>query len=217
MNYKIILLLLSLLILNGCSHSLSLTNEDDYYASSPMFNKENISIGILPAQSSEDERLLEEIVDNIRSLGTIKVKYPYAMNKGHEVNYIIDFGIQKEYKGNPINFLISFPGFYVFAPWWNGYKYSTNINTKITIFDYNSSDVLLSKKIETVFHCKHSEFDRTWTQGVDWLATYGLASLVGGIYYMTYDDDITSDFLKKVSPNYGKYIARKFVTSMSSI
>ena len=141
----------------------------------------------MPAQSADNERLLNEIVDNLRILGAIKVKYPYAMNKGNEVDYILDFLVTSEYKGNPINFLISFPGYIIFAPWWNGYNYNTIIN----------------RKIETKYKCKHSEFDRTWTQGVDWLLTYGIASLIGGIIYISYDNDITSEFVRKYAPNYG--------------
>ena len=201
----------------GCSHSLTVTNEDEYYASSPMISKENLELGILPPQTLEEERLVEEIIDNLRSNGNIKVKYPYSMGSGHSVDYLVDFRIQRENKGSPMNFFISFPGYIIFTPWWNGYKYSTDIMTKVNFFDFKTSEVLLNRSFETLYECKHSEFDRTWTQGLDWILTYGIASLIGGLYYTSYDDDISTEFNKKIAPNYGKYISRKLMSSINGL
>ncbi|ODS30649.1 MAG: hypothetical protein SCARUB_04238 [Candidatus Scalindua rubra] len=203
-------------LITGCSHQLAISNPDDYYSSTPYINK-SISLGVLPPQSQDAERLVNEIVDNLRGLGNIKVISPYAKSAGNPVDYILDFNIQTKYSGDGMNFLISFPGFLIFAPWWNGYNYKANLNTKVTFTEYNSNQVVTTQTYDTQYRCKQSEFDRTWTQGADWLLTYGIASLIGGIVFTNYDNDITSDFVRSFSQPYGSYIARKVGTLLNSL
>ncbi len=216
-NVKSILgIVLLTLLISGCSHQLTITNPDEYYAQTPYINNP-VTIGIISPQTQDGERLVGEIVDNLRSIGNMKVISPYTMNANNPVDYVLDFNIQTDYRGDMTNFLISFPGFILLAPTWNGYFYSANMNTKVTITDFNTGEPLLTKAYETKYQCKQSEFDRTWMQGVDWFLTYGLASFIGGIVVTGYDDDITSDFVKGYSQPYGSYIARKVVTLINSM
>jgi len=216
-NKKIIIPLgLILIILTACSHKLALTNPNEYYSATPYIDK-SITIGVLSPQSQDAERLVNEVVDNLRAIGNTKVIFPYASSKDNPVDYILDFNIQTDYGGDGMNFLISFPGFIIFAPWWNGYNYFANVNTKVTLTDFKTNEVVTTKTYYTKYQCKQSEFDRTWTQGMDWLLTYGLASIIGGIVFTGYDNDITSNFVRAYSQPYGAYIARKVGTVIKSL
>jgi len=211
----IVLVLVSAALI-GCSHQLTLTNENDYYFSTPYFD-DCIVVGIASPSSGLSEVFLNEVVDNMRIMGDIKVIYPYMYSKNNPVDYLKDFNVSTSYKGDGNNFFVSFPGFLILAPWWHGYTYGMDINTKVTITDYEANEPILSDSYQTSYKCVHSQFDRTWTQGVDWLLTIGACSLIGGIYFTTYDEDITNEFSRSVSQPYGKYISRKIGTSIKSV
>ena len=213
---EIISSILFFIIFTGCAHQLTITNADDYYFSTPYIDK-LISIGILPCQSQGNERLVNEVVDNLRGLGNMKVVFPYVYSEHNPVDYVLEFNIQTDYSGDGMNFLISFPGFIILAPWWNGYIYNADVNTKVIITDYNTKQIIMTKAYDTRYNCRQSEFDRTWTQGADFFLTYGMASLIGGFLFTEYDNDITPYFVRGYSQSYGSYIARKVGTLLNSL
>lgn len=219
MNQRVLLIISAAFIISfsiGCSHKLTLTNENDYYFSTPYFD-DPVSVGVVSPSSSLSEVFLNEVVDNMRIMGDIKVVYPYTYSKNNPVDYLVDFSVIPTYDGDGNNFIVSFPGFLIFAPWWHGYNYGMDLTTKVTITDYKANETILSDSYQTTYKCVHSQFDRTWTQGADWFLTWGVSSLIGGIYFTTYDEDITNEFTRSVSQPYGKYISRKIGTSIKSI
>ncbi len=92
-----------------------------------------------------------------------------------------------------MNFLISWPGFLIFAPAWNGFIYYLNITTDISIKQFDSGDVIISRSYNTKYRCNQAEFDRTFIE-ISWLGLdYFAIALIGGIFNVSYDDDITPD------------------------
>ena len=207
-------LLIFLLIVSGCSHQLTLKNANQYTESMP-FLDEQITIGITASPTQEQEVFVNYIVDELINIGNCKIKYPYTYTKEIPVDYMIDLRIKVDYKGSGTNFLISWPGYIVFAPAWNGFIYFANINTDLKITDYKSGEVKLSKSYNTNYRCNQAEFDRTFIE-ISWLE-YGIIALIGGLMNMSYDNDITPEFNMALSRPYGSYIARNIAKQIKSL
>lgn len=208
------ILLIFLLIVSGCSHQLSLKNANQYVESMPFIDK-TIIIGISTSSTQEEETFVNYVVDELINIGNCKLIYPYTYTKEIPVDYIVDLKIKVDYKGSGTNFLISWPGYIVFAPAWNGFIYYANINTDLKITDYHSGDVKVSKRYETRYRCNQAEFDRTFIE-ISWLE-YGIIALIGGLMNMSYDKDITPDFNMALSRPYGSYIARNIGKQLKNL
>jgi len=124
---------------------------------------------------------------------------------------MIDINVVPHYSGEGLNFLVNWPGFLIFAPAIWGYGYNAEINTQVNITRLSDSS---SKQISipTKFTFRQAEIDRTWTE-VGWLE-FGVIPLIGGIVFIQYDPDVTDEFITKVSPYYGPYVARKILEAL---
>lgn len=206
------LLVCVVLVLSGCSHDLVLKNKDDFY-SNPVVLEKEVTLGMMPVSGAANERHVNSIIEQLRFSG-MRVVYPYSPASPRPVDYIAQVDVSPHYKGAGTNFLVSFPGFLIFAPAWNGYRYVADIDTKVTLINPQTREIISSNTYNVQYKCNQSEFDRTWTQGCDWLLTIGVASLIGGIVYTQYDTDITDEFQRSYSGSYGSYIARKVSQSI---
>ena len=198
----------------GCTYALKINNLDEYYSSSANLTQK-ISIGIINGGIGNiPERHIEEIVFQLRASNQFQeVQYPMS-NKGKKPNYTIEITPRIKYDGAGTNFLVNWPGVYIFMPGWNGYKYYADIRTDIK---YNSDkNVSVEKKYEMVYKANQSEFYRTWTVPVDWFLTFGVSSLIGGFFVTSFDDDIQGEFFRYYSPAYAKFLANKIVVDLST-
>ena len=209
---KIVLCMFTMCMLISCSHQLTLKNATQYSESTVYVDK-SITIGVSPNALEED--LLNIVVDELYNLPNCKVRYPYQKNLRQPVDYIVDINITVKYLGSGTNFIISWPGFLIFAPVWNGFIYHADIWTNIKIRDFKSGDVLMSEKYNTNYRCNQSELDRTFIE-ISYVE-YGVIALIGGILNMSYDKDITPDFKQALSRPYGQYIARKIGKHLQNI
>ncbi len=201
----ILILSLLILVLSSCSHELHLKNRGKYHTSVPSIDKQ-ITVGIRPGASQEAEQRIDSIISGMRSIPNIKVVYPYTATKAG-IDYVVEFDIRTAYKGSPTNFFVSWPGFIIFAAAWHGYNYSATITTGVTITNQATGEVAINETYKSKFKCVQSEFDRTWTQ-IGWFE-YSILPFLGGIYYTSYDKDITDDFNYEIADPYGNYIARR--------
>jgi hypothetical protein len=48
---------------------------------------------------------------------------------------------------------------------------------------------------------------------VGWLEV-SLIPFIGGFAFMSYDPDVTNEFIREVSPNYGAFVAGKLVAAL---
>ena len=179
------------------------------------FIDKDITIGISASSTQEEEVFVNYIVDELINIGNLTIKFPYTYSKEIPVDYMIDLKIKADYKGSGTNFLISWPGYIVFAPAWNGFIYYANINTDLKITDYRSGKTVASKNFETTYRCNQAEFDRTFIE-ISWIE-YGLIALIGGLANMSYDKDITADFNMALSRPYGSYLARNIGKQLKNL
>ncbi|XDD51614.1 hypothetical protein AB3N59_07735 [Leptospira sp. WS92.C1] len=208
-------LFIGLVFLSSCSHSLKIQNLGEYY-NSYSFNGKKVKIGlVMNTNTPVEERHAEEIAQSLRSTGNFDIIFPYNPSNSGKVDYVFEIAPKVVYDGSKWNFLISFPGFLVFAPAWNGYLYFANIDTEITIKKNN----VVAKKTVIPFNLRvnQADFGRTWAVGLDWLVTIGVASLIGGFFFTSFDDDIQGELFRTYVNQYGKYIANKISADLSAL
>lgn len=208
----VLLFLLMGLLSTGCSHQLEITNLDDYYAPPAPPYGQRTTIGITSANTGDPENglYIAAIVDALQRSGSFdRVIYPYEATEHRDiVRSIVDVHVIPRYSGSRTNFLISFPGFLIFAPALWGYGYQADINTNIKIH-HGDGGSIREFSVPTRYAFRQAEIDRTWTE-VGWLE-WGVIPFFGGIYCMDYDPDVTREFIAAVGPHYGPFIATRIV------
>ena len=203
------------LIFMGCSHSMRITNTADYFSpvSSPL--REPVKLGVTSSNDTDiqNSRYVTSIVDALQRTGSFeRIIYPFsqAVHK-EQADIIVDITVSPHYSGRGSNFFVNWPGFLIFAPAIWGYGYNAEIETRINIThlkDGRSQQLTIPIK----YKFRQAEIDRTWTE-IGWLE-WGVIPLIGGIVFTSYDTDVTDEFISKVSPNYGPYIAKKILEAM---
>jgi hypothetical protein len=214
MNLKRCLPIVLIVLVNGCAHQLQLRNTSQYTESAP-YIKKTITLGVTTPATDEQEIFIDYIVDELYSLPNCKVIYPYVVNDENPVDYIINIQASPKYRGSGMNFIISWPGFLIFTPAWNGFEYFLDINTDVKIRDFATGNILMSKNYNTKYKCNQAEFDRTFIE-ISWFE-YSIIAFIGGILNTSYDNDITDDFNTAVSRVYGNYIARNIGKFLQNI
>lgn len=205
MRKKFFFTFLFFIMVGGCSHQLQLRNADQYSESMPYSSKE-LKIGVTSAATHTQENFVSYVVDEMYNLPGCKILYPYAHDEKKPVDFEISLTITVKYSGSGTNFLISWPGYIVFAPAWNGFIYFADICTEVLVRDFVNGNVVMSRSYDTKYRCNQSEFDRTFIE-IGWLE-WGIIPLIGGFFNTTYDVDITPEFNQAISRSYGSYISR---------
>lgn len=202
----------------GCSHPMRVTNLDQYYAppSAPP-KKETIKLGITSGTASDIQgsRYVNAAIDALKRNSAIeKVVYPYnkAVHEGM-VDTVVDISIIPRYSGRGSNFFVNWPGFLIFAPAIWGYGYNADIDTKANVTRLKDN---LSQQVDipTNWDFRQAEIDRTWTE-IGWFEV-SLIPFIGGIVFTQYDPDVTDEFITKISPTYGEFVARKIADTALS-
>ncbi len=203
-------------IFAGCSHTMRITNIEDYFVapSSPL--KEPIKLGITSVSSTDPEnsRYISAIVDALVKTGNFeRVIYPYSQALHKDItNVVADINVKPNYSGRGSNFLINWPGFLIFAPAIWGYGYEAKIETVANITnmkDGRSQQIAVPME----FKFRHADIGRTWTVGVGWIEV-GITPLIGGILFTDYDPNATAPFITNVSTGYGAFVAKKIVEAL---
>jgi len=213
----LIVLNLSILLVNGCSHQLEVKNVDEYYTSMH-YTPDIIKVGVRPSSGTPaDERFIESIVMEMRNNPNITVDYPFTGGI-NQVDYLLSFHLEVEYRGSAANFFTTWPGFVIFAPAWNGFTYYADISTSVEKVTRTNSSNMTTKTYDLTYKAKHSSIDRTWVGGVGWFDSaftiIGVTPFIGGFYNTTYDSDITPSFNRMVLLPYSTYISRSILKSL---
>jgi hypothetical protein len=201
-------------LMAGCAHSLEITNLGDYFSplSSPL--KQAIKLGITSNSDAhmQNSRYVTAITDGLQRTGSFeRIIHPFnAAVHEDQVDTVIDLSVNPHYSGRVSNFFVNFPGFLIWAPAIWGYGYVAEIETVATIKKKDGTTQQVP--IATKYYFREAEFDRTWTE-ISWFEV-GAIALIGGIYDTQYDTDVTDEFITKVSPNYGAYVANKIVAAL---
>jgi len=213
---KKLVLLLTILassFIMGCSHALRITNESDYFTPSSASLPAPITLGITSRSDThmQNSKYVNAIVDALQRTGSFtRVIRPYDAAHRDQVAAVVDITVNPRYSGSGTNFFVNFPGFLIWAPAIWGYGYVAEIETTATIKKKDSSTQQIA--IPTKYYFRQAEIDRTWTE-ISWFEV-GVIALIGGIVFTQYDDDVTDEFITKVSANYGPHVGSKIVDAL---
>ncbi len=200
------------LLFAGCSHSMHITNTNDYFAPPVAASPQAIKLGVTSSSigDPQNSRYISAVVDALQRNSSIElVIYPYnqATHKG-KVDAVVDISVNPRYSGSGSNFFVNFPGFLIFAPAIWGYGYNADIDTQAMVTsqkDGQSRQIAIPMS----YHFRQAGMNRTWTE-VSWFEV-GVIALVGGVVFTGYDTNVTGEFIQNVSPSYGPYVAKKIV------
>jgi hypothetical protein len=132
-------------------------------------------------------------------------------------DYLLEISVHPEFEGSWVNALLTFPGFLVFAPSWNGFYYDAILNTEVEISSI-SGEVLSTLVEKPRLGINHMDFGRSfWAYSGWWMPGLGATSLLSAPFMASADDDICSPFLQTVGDTYGEYIADKIVDAINHL
>lgn len=193
-----------LAVLTACSHPLEIKNLAAYQPTHKTFAKD-LAIGVTSVNSIQNGRKLVDGVAHSLRFYSQRVFYPAL--PGQHYDLLADISISSRHKGSLANFFISFPGFLVWAPAWNGYVYHPGYDINI---DLRQGDQIVdSFTVPVDLNVRHAELDRTWTE-LAWLEVGALA-FVGGIVFTSYDQDVTPEVERAAQQQLGNYLAQEIL------
>lgn len=212
-KFILVLFLISIFFTVGCSHSLQVRNLDSFTVPVSFGESEKkVNLGIMPFTGEPDSLwFFNVIAEGLNSReGIDKLQTNYRAKGKFNPDYILSIEPQAKYKSSAWNFIISCPGFIIFTPAWNGYVYSLDVKTTVTVYDGEEKKIK-SFEIETPYSIRHAEFDRTSIDtGLGWL--FGFPAVLGGIYNaVAFDDDIKGNLQFKIKENYRSYVVEQIM------
>ena len=216
-----VLLLWVGIVVSGCSYDLKMKNLEDYYVRDMQSMRASDPIGMDSFMGeTSDIPYFEGITKSlVHDYGAkvIRGHFDDVEKKRCRAKYFLNVDIKPEYSGSGWNFLVTFPGFLVFAPSWNGYRYHAILNTQVRILDREGRLVSrIDEQPEFAFN--HMDFDRSfWAYSGWWMPGYGVTSLVAAPFMTGYDDDANTPLQVRLRDVYGRYIADKVVKSINEL
>jgi hypothetical protein len=188
----------------GCTHPLTVDNFPSAAAVASTTTPRLFVVGLVNQTGAalSDEYIAAVATALPEQPVVSQVVYPYV--KGSAADVVAYLEVNPEYKGAGSNFWVNFPGFLVWAPAWNGYKYYANPHTQVRLTSATGAPLgETSWDYEYQFH--QADMGRTWTE-ISWLEA-GIIALVGGAVFTRYDQDQSAPFAQAVSQNYGRMVA----------
>jgi hypothetical protein len=207
---------LGIMMVSGCAHPLTIRNLSSYRSPPVTTLQKPVTIGLVTDSTGVEERALLFGIANALGNYSAQVVLPYQLTSQKPVDVIAYVGIEAAHHGSARNFLVSFPGFVVFAPAWNGYIYEVKYTTTCTLSQGGSKETIDQFQLPIVLDIRHAGLNRTWTTGVDYLGGFGAASLVGGIFFTAYDDTLTPLLSETIENPIGKYVAAEIVKRLNA-
>jgi len=174
-------------LFTGCAHRLEIKNLSQYRNTSLISLEKQARVGIVSdAREIEGKRFVKEIAV---SLQKYNVRSTTSTLNKKNLDYIATITVNSDYKGSGWNFLINWPGFLIFTPAWHGYNYSIEHDLSVLLTDAKSGIKIDSFNIPIELDIRHAAINRTWTE-IGWFE-FGVIPLVGGFFFIQYDDNVT--------------------------
>lgn len=204
---SVFLLMLFVLPIFGCSHPLEVKNLNKYQVSSFNTLSNNLSVGIVTPNDANSGQML--VTGTAESLGNYvgRIVYPYSASQMGMVDIVSKMTVKSRHKGSGANFFINFPGFLIWTSAWNGFVYKPAYDVDIELVNTLDGNIIDSFSIPIDLNVRHAEFDRTWTQ-ITWLES-GIIGFIGGLVFISYDDDVTPLLESEIKKPIGDYIAQE--------
>jgi hypothetical protein len=199
---------------SGCSHAMHITNLHEYQPvpTAPLDPPRKVGVTSRNVTDPTTRGFVDAVAEGLRRDASFdRVVYPYDGRPDADV--VLDISVSPRYSGRGSNFLVNWPGFLIFAPAMWGYGYEAAIETQVSIRARDGATQELA--IPTHYRFRQAEFDRTWTE-IGWFE-FGVIPLIGGVAFTQYDPDLTPEFVAKVAPNYGAYVAQRIREALASL
>lgn len=197
----------------GCTHSLEIKNLDMYYNESLNSLTEEKRIGIKSVAKGMDGKKMVKAMAESLSKYNAEVT-TISGNNLKDADVVATISIQSDYKGSGMNFLINFPGFLIFAPAWHGYNYQIKHEIHVLLTDAETNEELGKVDLPVVLNIRHADFNRTWTE-ISWFE-FGIIAFIGGIVFISYDENVTPLAAEKAGPVIADYLAQDIVNILRS-
>ena len=197
----------------GCSHDLEVRNLRQYKVAYHQALPKSLAIGIdYKGDDEECRRLVAGVADALYKYNA-NSQFPYVVSAFRQVDVIAEVKVTPDYSGSVWNFFITFPGFLIFAPSWNGCVYSADYDFDITLFNGLDHNQIEAFKVPVRLNLRHADGGRTWTE--IWIP-FAPFSPLHGLYNITYDGDTTELVVDKVIPDVGDYVAGKIASRVAA-
>ncbi len=207
-----IILLAGAFILAGCRHPLEISNLNRYHNRTITALDEPLQMSVHGyAADLHGHRLIEAITRDLLKYNIHAATRPEPNGPDRDVKATIS--LKTERRGSGWNYWADFPGFLVWFPAWHGYNYHVLYDVDIELRDARTGKRINTLYIPVSLDIQHADRNRTWVGGMSW-PTLGLASLVGGLAHMDYDDTITPRVNQYAGPVLADYTAQQIALTL---
>ena len=201
----------------GCAHNLELRNINQY---SSGITSDLSKRGLRAFVVSEDydvssQTFCRNIGMQLAYLGGYVVASTVDPS-GSKADVDVRVSITTEATGRGSNFLVSWPGFVVFAHAWLGYGYDVRYKVRCIATNSETGEKIAEFTEPLHLDIRHAEFDRTWAAGCGWLFLYTATAFVNGIYVTSYDSDITPQLYSAAYPTLAGCVAQRLVKEINA-
>ena len=205
-----------LLATTACTHNLRVKNLAMYERPLKLGGGalgEKPTIGIMPFSASLDDlwyfNAVVERLSQDPGMGEVRTDYlaRFIGARAFRPNLIVDIKPIATYRSSGWNFLISWPGFLVFVPTWNGYVYHADITTTFVIYDPDGN-LLDQFDVRISYNIRHADLDRTVVaQGGGFLTPLTAVAFLGGVYHgFRFDRDVIPPLQTLTKDNYSTFV-----------
>lgn len=198
----------------GCSHPLRVTNLRSYQTLALASLERPCTVGIVPLTDDFEGRRLIRNVGSALAQESATVVLPYQPKSANKPDAVVRIAIYPEYSGSSRNFLVTWPGFLVWAPAWHGYVYGADFTAEVKLTKGADDTLVEEWKIPVKLDIRHAAINRTWTE-IGWLEV-GLIPFVGAFCFVEYDHNVTAPLMDKAERPLGEYIARQIIDRINS-
>jgi hypothetical protein len=202
----------SFLFFVGCAHNLELCNIHHYTSGiASDYSKRGLRVFVVSSTFDvSSQTFCRNIGMQLAHQGGYAVTST-ADQSGSKADVDVRVSVTTEATGDPSNFLVSWPGFVVFAHAWLGYGYHVKYKVNCVVSNSDTGEKIAEFTEPLNLELRHSEFDRTWAAGCGWLFLYTATAFVNGFYVMSYDDDITPQLYTAAYPALAGRVAQRLV------
>lgn len=200
---------------NACTHTMNVRNLNQYvkHANSPR----KLIVSLEDGSRGSEQKYFSFVHEALATHPDVsRVMMAGEAQPDAVPDVVVKVTPQAKYNGSGWNYLITFPGFALFAHAWNGYVYSADLVTEVEVSTPGSPEVARSN-ITTTYNMRHCDFERgAWTSSGWYTPGWGGLNLIIGFFMVNYDEDSTPAFQKEIRSAYGQFIANSIIETASA-
>jgi hypothetical protein len=205
-----------LLALNvvGCAHNLEVKNLNSYHNTVMQPLLKPAVVGITTTSGDFDCRRIVRAIAQELGKYSAETVFPYAPAGSKKVDVVANIDVKPKYEGSGANFFISWPGFLIWTPAWNGYVYNVTFDVNVSLAKSATGEQIDQFTIPLNLDVRHADMNRTWVEGAGWFF-WTTPAFIGAFFHIRYDDNVTTLLLNKVELPLADYIAQEIVNRIN--